>query len=85
MLNTYWREIECNLLDAGVHNYFWIAACPSEFSVIKARDILRDCILRELPVWNLFAIYGSMLYALVLNEWIRYYAETYVPIILPVV
>lgn len=79
----YWREIECKLLDVGVHNYFLLADCPSEFSEIKARDILRDCILRELPVLNSFAIYGSTLYALVLNEWIRDYAGTYVPIILP--
>ena len=79
----YWREIVNLLKEKGLNKFFLLADCPSEFSEISARNILHDRICREMKKEKKICIYGSTLYALVLNEWAKECLGRYVPIVLP--
>lgn len=79
----YWREIVQTLQERGISSYFLLADCPSEFSEIAARSILYNCMSREILKDSKFCIFGSTIYALMLNEWAKEHLGRYVPVILP--
>lgn len=69
LISPYFEEeIEEQLLAAGVTRYFKLSDCPSEFSDVEPRDILRSRMLKD-RTKERAAIYGSTLYAILLSAW----------------
>ena len=78
------EEIENILINRGIKFYFKLSDCPSEFSNVEYTDVLEKYSVDQLmKTSGRFVIYGSTLFALVLNQWIKREKGYYLPIVIP--
>lgn len=76
-------EIENILINRGITFYFKLSDCPSEFSNVEYTDILEHFAVNQIVESKRFVIYGSTLFSIVLNQWIKKNKGYYLPIIIP--
>lgn len=77
------EEIENVLVNRGITFYFKLSDCPSEFSNVEYTETLEKFSMGQITKNRKFIIYGSTLFALVLNQWVKKNKGYYLTIVLP--
>lgn len=77
------EEIENLLVIRGIRFYFRLSDCPSEFSNVEYTPVLENYSISQITENKKFVIYGSTLFAIVLNQWIKRNKGYYLTIVLP--
>lgn len=77
------EEIENVLVNRGITFYFKLSDCPSEFSNVEYTQTLEKFSMGQITKNRKFIIYGSTLFALVLNQWVKKNKGYYLTIVLP--
>ncbi len=77
------EEIENILMSRGIRFYFRLSDCPSEFSNVEYTDILEKFCMNQITEGEKYVIYGSTLFAIVLNQWIKKNKGCYFTIVIP--
>lgn len=77
------EEIENILVERGIRFYFRLSDCPSEFSNVEYTDILEKFCMNQVTEGEKNVIYGSTLFAIVLNQWMKKNKGYYLTIVLP--
>ncbi len=77
------EEIENELIKRGIRFCFRLSDCPSEFSNVEYTHVLENFSIGQIKEDEKFIIYGSTLFAIVLNQWIKKNKGYYLTIALP--
>lgn len=77
------EEIENILVHRGLNFYFRLSDCPSEFSNVEYSPVLENFSIRQITDEKKSVIYGSTLFTIVLNQWIKKNKGYYLTIVLP--
>ena len=77
------EEIENVLINKGVGFYFRLSDCPSEFSNVEYTPVLEKFSISQITEDKKFVIYGSTLFTIVLNQWVKKNKGYYLTIVLP--
>lgn len=77
------EEIENILVNRGIRFYFRLSDCPSEFSNVEYTPVLENYSISQISEDEEFVIYGSTLFTIVLNQWIKKNKGYYLTIVLP--
>lgn len=77
------EEIESVLRKRGIRIYFRLSDCPSEFSNVEYTDVLENFCIDQIREDRGTVIYGSTLFAIVLNQWIKKNRGYYLTVLFP--
>lgn len=77
------EEIENVLVNRGIRFYFKLSDLPSEFSNVEYTSVLEKYSISQIMEDEEFVIYGSTLFTIILNQWIKKNKGYYLAIVLP--